>query len=563
MEFVLVLLVLLLSSYCEFTDAECLEISPARVVVKHGDPASANCTPERPQPMGWEATEGGLSLSDTELPFMLWTVNRLTEWLIKPVCFTDGGKCQKTLNITVYKLPTKVSMSGLPDQMFEGRQYEFKCHVQEVAPVNSLYVSFYKASTYLIKTEIGSHPPQIMNTTKEPTSGEYTLQFTPSRGDHEAQLWCSARLELGEEGPQPSPKKESEHLTLNVLYKPNISVTPEGSSEIKEGDNLSLRCQAEGNPTPSYRWVVPQAGPTSITRAEGSVVNVTHIARSQAGNYTCIATNEVGNSTWTVDVKVTELPTKVSMSGLPDQMVEGRQYEFKCHVQEVAPVNSLYVSFYKASANLIKTEIGSHPPQIMNTTKEPTSGEYTLQFTPSRGDHGAQLWCSARLELGKRGPQPSSKKESEHLTLKVLYKPNISVTPEGSSEIKEGDNLSLRCQAEGNPTPSYRWVVPQAGPTSITRAEGSVVNVTHIARSQAGNYTCIATNEVGNSTWTVDVKVTVTYLHIIVGLVFAGVVILTMFFGSFYLYNYKHNRTGSYQLKNMLPRQRQKKPFEP
>uniref|UniRef100_A0AAY5KEU8 Ig-like domain-containing protein n=1 Tax=Esox lucius TaxID=8010 RepID=A0AAY5KEU8_ESOLU len=89
------------------------------------------------------------------------------------------------------------------------------------------------------------------------------------------------------------------------LDKPNISVTPEGSSEIKEGDNLSLRCQAEGNPTPSYQWVVPQAGPTSNTRAEGSVVNVTHIARSQAGNYTCIATNEVGNSTWTVDVKVT------------------------------------------------------------------------------------------------------------------------------------------------------------------------------------------------------------------------------------------------------------------
>uniref|UniRef100_A0A3P8Z050 Ig-like domain-containing protein n=1 Tax=Esox lucius TaxID=8010 RepID=A0A3P8Z050_ESOLU len=304
MEFVLVILVLLLSSYCELTDAECLEIRPARLVVKHGDPASAICTSERPQRMGWEVTEGGGSLSGTELGFLPWAENSLTDWSIKPVCFTDGVECLKTLDITVYKLPTKVSMSGLPGQMVEGRQYEFKCHVQEVAPVNSLYVSFYKASTYLIKTEIGSHPPQIMNTTKEPTSGEYTLQFTPSRDNHGAQLWCSAWLELGEDGPQPSPKKESEHLTLNVLYMP-ISVTPERSLEIKEGDNLSLRCQAEGNPTPSYQWLVPQAGPTSNTRAEGSVVNVTHIARSQAGNYTCIATNEVGNSTWTVDVKVT------------------------------------------------------------------------------------------------------------------------------------------------------------------------------------------------------------------------------------------------------------------
>ncbi|XP_029594507.1 uncharacterized protein LOC115177697 [Salmo trutta] len=217
MEIVIGLLLSSLSLYCDFTDAECLVISPARLVVKYGDPVSAKCTFDQPKQLGWEATEGGVGLTDMEGTFLNWSVDSVTDWNNKPTCYTEGGQCQKQLDITVYKLPDSVSMTGPSGPMVEGKEYEFKCLIQKVAPVNSLIVSFYKASAIGRKTKTLLYAPDVpRQTTKEPISGEYPLLWSPSRGDDGAQLWCSALLGLGELGPQPPPEVVSEPFNLAV-----------------------------------------------------------------------------------------------------------------------------------------------------------------------------------------------------------------------------------------------------------------------------------------------------------------------------------------------------------
>ncbi|XP_029595025.1 uncharacterized protein LOC115178131 isoform X1 [Salmo trutta] len=213
----IVILVSLLSLYCDFTDAECLVISPARLVVKYGDPASSNCSSDTPVQMGWEATQGGTDLTDKEVKSLNWRVDSVTDWNIKPTCYTEGGQCLKQLNITVYKLPDSVSMTGPSGPMVEGKEYEFKCLIQKVAPVNSLNVAFYKASAIGRKTKTLLYAPDVpRQTTKEPISGVYPLLWSPSRGDDGAQLWCSALLGLGELGPQPPPEVVSEPFNLAV-----------------------------------------------------------------------------------------------------------------------------------------------------------------------------------------------------------------------------------------------------------------------------------------------------------------------------------------------------------
>ncbi|XP_029595692.1 uncharacterized protein LOC115178577 [Salmo trutta] len=217
MEIVIGLLLSSLSLYCDFTDAECLVISPARLVVKYGDPASSNCSSDTPVQMGWEATQGGTALTDKKVKFLNWSVDSVTDWNIKTTCFTEGGQCKKQLNITVYKLSDSVSMTGPSGPMVEGKEYEFKCLIQKVAPGNSLNVAFYKASAIGRKTKTLLYAPDVpRQTTKEPISGEYPLLWSPSRGDDGAQLWCSALLGLGELGPQPNPELESEPFNLTV-----------------------------------------------------------------------------------------------------------------------------------------------------------------------------------------------------------------------------------------------------------------------------------------------------------------------------------------------------------
>uniref|UniRef100_A0A673ZSX0 Immunoglobulin superfamily member 10-like n=1 Tax=Salmo trutta TaxID=8032 RepID=A0A673ZSX0_SALTR len=307
MEIVIGLLLSSLSLYCDFTDAECLVISPARLVVKYGDPASSNCSSDTPVQMGWEATQGGMGLTDKEVKSLNWSVDSVTDWNIKPTCFTEGGQCKKQLDITVYKLPDSVSISyrTYPDPMVEKHHYQLQCLVQNIAPIERLRVTFYKVNTTGEQTELDTQQKSKDNI-KTPENGAYTLDFTPSRDDDRAQLWCSAMLDLGPEGPQPPPVMESDRLNITVLYKPLITMSPGCfSMRITEGDTLSLNCSANGNPAPSYGWLLPQSAPAPNTTEERSVVTITNIAKSHSGEYTCIARNPPGNSTCTVNVEVT------------------------------------------------------------------------------------------------------------------------------------------------------------------------------------------------------------------------------------------------------------------
>ncbi|CAB1344120.1 unnamed protein product, partial [Coregonus sp. 'balchen'] len=254
----IVILVSLLSLYCDITDAECLVVSPVRLVVKYGDPASAKCTSDPPQQMGWEATQGGVGLTDNKEKFLNWSYQRVTDWNIKPTCFTDGGVCQKHLDITVYKLPDFVSISyrSDPDPMVEQHQNHLHCLVQNIAPIERLRVTFYKVNTGGEQTELGT--------------------------------------------------QQNSKDNIKNTNKPQITMCPGCFSvSITEGDTLSINCSAKGNPAPSYEWFLPQAAPAPNTTEERSVVTITNMVKSHSGDYTCIAINPLGNSTCTVNVEVT------------------------------------------------------------------------------------------------------------------------------------------------------------------------------------------------------------------------------------------------------------------
>lgn len=117
----------------------------------------------------------------------------------------------------------------------------------------------------------------------------------------------------------------------------------------------------------------------------------------------------------------TELPDSVSISyrKYPDPMVEKHHYQLQCLVQNIAPIERLRVTFYKVNTTGEQTELDTQQKSKDNI-KTPENGAYTLDFTPSRDDDGAQLWCSAMLNLGPEGPQPPPVMESDRLNINVL-----------------------------------------------------------------------------------------------------------------------------------------------
>ena len=77
--------------------------------------------------------------------------------------------------------------------------------------------------------------------------------------------------------------------------------------------------------------------------------------------------------------------------------------------------------------------------------------------------------------------------------------------------VLERDNVSLRCNATGNPTANITWT-KNGSPTVLY--QGETYSIVNIQRQAAGDYTCTAWNGVGerkNATASVTVHCTFLY----------------------------------------------------
>ena len=60
---------------------------------------------------------------------------------------------------------------------------------------------------------------------------------------------------------------------------------------VLEKDNVTLHCNATGNPTPNITWTKDIS---SSVLHQGDIYSIVNITRDAAGNYTCTAWNGVG-----------------------------------------------------------------------------------------------------------------------------------------------------------------------------------------------------------------------------------------------------------------------------
>uniref|UniRef100_A0A3Q3G868 Intercellular adhesion molecule N-terminal domain-containing protein n=1 Tax=Labrus bergylta TaxID=56723 RepID=A0A3Q3G868_9LABR len=181
---------LLLIKTCSFVSADScpLILTPPKIVVKFGDPATVNCSTSASDAdlMGWESTVGGTGV--VKPPAVTWRVKKLEQWTIKPKCFvtTEHEQCHVMPEVTLYKTPDMVSISAMnPGPMVEGKDFSLICNISNAAP-------------------------QTINTTiVTPLNVSSTLRITPRRGFDKSYFKCIAELHLGPYGPRPVPTMTS------------------------------------------------------------------------------------------------------------------------------------------------------------------------------------------------------------------------------------------------------------------------------------------------------------------------------------------------------------------
>uniref|UniRef100_A0A096M6X1 Ig-like domain-containing protein n=1 Tax=Poecilia formosa TaxID=48698 RepID=A0A096M6X1_POEFO len=260
-------------SSCDYSCPDKPVITPSRLVVKFGDPASATCVACQQACLPLDdsviSMEASLGTPDVNGTIVTWTVDRMTEWELTPKCYYSDSanhQCCTGLSVTVYsKLinvakhfrelslsivvtievfyvlhfqheccclmllivtiisifilfsspepPETVSFSLNPSEpLTEGSKVTLQCDVLNVAPVANLIVTFYRGQTPLGQVKSN-------DATEEPVSETFSLSYNTRKEDDGVQFWCEAKLELGAEGPQPPLVVKSEEVTATVYCK--------------------------------------------------------------------------------------------------------------------------------------------------------------------------------------------------------------------------------------------------------------------------------------------------------------------------------------------------------
>jgi len=116
----------------------------------------------------------------------------------------------------------------------------------------------------------------------------------------------TVRIEVKENGnylviPQAGPLQEANYTceisawkpprlthTVRIRTEPEIDISPEGEVSVPSGEGVTLTCTARaGYPEPQLQW--KRVGVDGVT--VGGVIQIESVARSDAGQYTCEASN--------------------------------------------------------------------------------------------------------------------------------------------------------------------------------------------------------------------------------------------------------------------------------
>ncbi|XP_060933914.1 hemicentin-1 [Limanda limanda] len=303
-----------------------------------------------------------------------------------------------------------------------------------------------------------------------------------------------------------SAGEERKNFDIDILVPP--SIVNEGSvvdTKVKEKHNITLTCEASGNPVPEIRWL--KDGQTLVpdgrhqVLSHGRFLQISGAQVSDTGRFSCLASNSAGDRSRHFHLNVLVSPT---IAGLrPDGSTEE-------------------VTVTLSSPTSLVCEVQSYPAALITWLKDGTvfessrnvrvlPGGRTLQILNAKEEDAGRYTCVATNEAGET---------LKHYEVKVYVPPQINkndIPGEGLTpkevKIKVNSTLTLECAAEAFPAPALQWykdgqILRPDEHVSVT-ANGRIVQIKHAQVSDTGRYTCVATNIAGEDEKDFDVNIQV------------------------------------------------------
>ncbi|XP_068686488.1 neural cell adhesion molecule 2-like isoform X2 [Montipora foliosa] len=254
---------------------------------------------------------------------------------------------------------------------------------------------------------------------------------------------------------RPSRRNQSE-LYLPEVHAPPYITSISDNQTVNEGNDLTLHCDASGNPAPNTTW-------TRLLDNRVVTMPLTNITRQHEGGYRCTANNGIGKvASKDVFITVHYKPEGITIGLSRYSVCQGGAVQVTCVVSASNPPVSEYRFFLNG--------------KLRHTTN---NSEITVENLQRYQDNG-NYSCEAQNSVGFAQSGQAFLDINVPVTIQPFTK-NTTVT--------EGNPINLKCHANGFPVPSVVWKKDGQEIRST-----SVLNIESSQRSDSGRYICLANN---------------------------------------------------------------------
>ncbi|OTF83836.1 cell adhesion molecule-like protein [Euroglyphus maynei] len=297
---------------------------------------------------------------------------------------------------------------------------------------------------------------------------------------------------------------------------------------IQPNSAISIRCIVIGTPLPQIRWYLDdQPIPPNLSRFrtgdhvtnEGKVVsfvNITNVRVIDGGQYTCVAQNEVGRSSFDGLVLVNGGPNlRTSFRSHHNvSVVANMDAIIRCPIIGY-PLESIQ---WEHNNNLLPV----NHRQSIEPIIDGYGGKLRIESVHSFQDSGDYI-CTVRM-VTDQSDSTRSRSQQQSSLLKGNVQLNVHYAPKidrhslpGHLKTKQGDRIKLMCSViEGDQPIEIEWfrgtmkIVRSTDQISIQNGdEYSLLTFKNVAITDSDKWTCIARNAYASDNSTIEIIVNV------------------------------------------------------
>ncbi|KAL5290623.1 hypothetical protein ACFFRR_010159 [Megaselia abdita] len=377
----------------------------------------------------------------------------------------------------------------------EGDSVTLDCVAKDVTEIKWFLTNNEISASDRIKissdAEKGEHKITIDKVTAD-DKGVYTVKATNANGESK----CFAQLIVKSVNVQsPSDVEQSEPKMVCPTFKELFT-----HKNVHLGESVKFECIVNGQPSPKIEWFFNDKlveGDKFVISKDGDkeVLTIPDVIAESSGKIACVAENEIGKATCVAYLNlvgngvVVPEPTSADVQSITQE-----------HNTESSKVTIKKQVFTTTSTS----EVNSYEGNIEQVAEKVTSEEKTSEIKNKEESSEQQT----TLEVAQKSDsvtsiQTSTRKQKAPKFLAELV----------SKIVDSGVNVTMEACYEGFPSPEIKVLKNGEGlfdseKLHITNKLNKVtIQIDDVNNADAGRYSVVATNPMGESTCTADVVV--------------------------------------------------------